>query len=308
MRMIDVRGMLRQASTRVSLDQLFREGRQSISVLSRDKIDELINRAVRTIVDKHRFTPSPCTATSAQQIEVEAVVEFEELLQQYQETANATAVVEQSKQALAQHLQEPLLKPRPEDAGLQEAPSGTVKIDPLAAFDDFVQELQKQVAQVFNTRKFILERSEAPQAVEELNRTEEILRDTFTKLFHVNRERAAVPVEDPGEISILKKRVEKLIAHIATMETAIKTLSTTKTFSNQQIQNLVRDLGLAQEDKNLEKKKEMLSIVLNQNRSIRKKAQELAASGVTLEAPQNKAAITSSSGTSLPTLLSRSSV
>jgi hypothetical protein len=295
MRIIDVKGMLRQASTRVSLEALLREGKQYISMLSRDKIDEMINRSVKTIVDKHRFTASPCTTTSAQQIEWESRAEFEDLLHQYRQTTDATTAVEHSKQTLEQELRESSLEFHPRQAG-------------LGAFEDFVLKLQEQVAQIFKTRTFILERSESPQAVEELHRVEEILGDTFTKLFHVNREQAAATVEDDRETPLLKKRIEKLSAHIATMETAIKTLSTAKTFSNQQIQNLIRDLGLAQEDKNLEKKKEMLSVVLNQNRNIRQKAQELAAQGVTLEAPRNETVFTKG-GTSLPsTVLSRSSV
>jgi hypothetical protein len=76
------------------------------------------------------------------------------------------------------------------------------------------------------------------------------------------------------------------------METALKTLSTAKTFSNQQVQNVLRELGLAQEDKNFEKKKEMLKIVLDTNQGIRRKARELAARGITLDAPEERAVFT----------------
>ena len=46
-KMIDVQGMIRQASHRVSVDELVKKGRKTISMLSREKIDELINQADR---------------------------------------------------------------------------------------------------------------------------------------------------------------------------------------------------------------------------------------------------------------------
>ena len=76
------------------------------------------------------------------------------------------------------------------------------------------------------------------------------------------------------------------------MEAALKTLSTAKTFSNQQVQNLLRDLGLAQEDKHFERKREMLKVVLNANQGIRSAARALAARGITLDAPEEKAVFT----------------
>jgi len=52
--MIDVQGMIRQASKRVSVDRLVQQGKRYINVLSKDKIDELINQAVKNIADKYR--------------------------------------------------------------------------------------------------------------------------------------------------------------------------------------------------------------------------------------------------------------
>src|SRR5207244_11907310 len=53
-KMIDVQGMIRQASRRVSVDQLVKSGRKTISMLSRERIDDLINQAVKTMIDKYR--------------------------------------------------------------------------------------------------------------------------------------------------------------------------------------------------------------------------------------------------------------
>ena len=45
-------------------------------------------------------------------------------------------------------------------------------------------------------------------------------------------------------------------------------------------------MGLGNEDKNFEKKKEMLKIVMDVNKLIRKEGNELAAKGITLSNPQ----------------------
>jgi len=228
--MIDVEGMIRQASTRVSVDQLIRKGKKYIQVLSREKIDELINRSVNTIVDKHRVTAARRRAVSADQLEAESRAEFQELLQQYQQTTDATRSVEQSKQVLDQEL---------EEIRFELVPEATPK-----------------------------------------------------EVLQVEREHT-VAATDVREIALLKKRLDKLLAYIATLEAALKTLSTAKTFSNQQVQNLLRDLGLAPDDKNLEKKKEMLKVVLSATLGIRKKARELAARGITLDAPVEQAVFSS---------------
>jgi len=85
---------------------------------------------------------------------------------------------------------------------------------------------------------------------------------------------------------MLEKRIEKLYQQIAAMENALKTISNSKLYSNQQIQNVLRQLGLANEDKNYEKKKEMLKVVLDVNKLIRKEGGELAAKGITLSNPE----------------------
>jgi hypothetical protein len=87
------------------------------------------------------------------------------------------------------------------------------------------------------------------------------------------------------ETAMLEKRIEKLYAQIGAMENALKTISNSKLYSNQQIQNVLRQLGLANEDKNFEKKKEMLKVVMDVNKLIRKEGGELAAKGITLSNP-----------------------
>jgi hypothetical protein len=94
--------------------------------------------------------------------------------------------------------------------------------------------------------------------------------------------------------------MEKLYAQIAAMESALRTISQSKVYSNQQINNVLRQLGLANEDKNFEKKKEMLKFVLTANKDIRRDGAELAAKGVTLATPQGLAEVLAASKAAAP--------
>ena len=173
--MIDVEGMIRQASTRVSVDQLVRKGKTFINLLSREKIDELINRSVKTIVDKHRDIAAHRNAASAAQIEAESRAEFEELLRQYKMSADVASDIERSRKSLEGELEEIRFEIDPEK-------TPEVRTEDPGAFEDFVRELDKQVAQVFKVRKLILERSESPEGAAELKRVEEVLGTLLSKL------------------------------------------------------------------------------------------------------------------------------
>jgi hypothetical protein len=87
------------------------------------------------------------------------------------------------------------------------------------------------------------------------------------------------------ETLMMEKRLEKLYAQIGALENALKTITSSKVYSNQQIQNVLRQLGLAQEDKNFEKKRDMLKIVLTANKDIRLQAKTLEEKGITLAKP-----------------------
>src|SRR5438477_9561791 len=99
-KMIDVKGMMRQASQRVNIDQLVKQGKKYISLLSKEKMEELINQAVKNIVDKYRAMAAGVAQVPVAQIEAESKQEFSELLTQYQQTAKAKTDLESSKQAL----------------------------------------------------------------------------------------------------------------------------------------------------------------------------------------------------------------
>jgi len=281
-RMIDVRGMIRQASTRVRVDQLVKRGTKYLSLLSKEKIDELINQAVKTIVDKYRAVAAGFQEVPAETLQAESKQEFSELLTQYQATTKAKGQLEATKEALDKELDD-LRKDLERQKGLadgkliEEAEHALV-----IGFKEFERELDRIVVKTFEKRKLILENQNDPQAIAELDQIKAILRKIIAELVAKERERYLVAggSEKDREIAMLERRMEKLYEHISAMEIALRTISNSKLYSNQQIQNLLRQLGLVEEDRNYEKKREMLKVLLQYNLDLRKKFKEV-------EAPQS---------------------
>lgn len=284
-RMIDVQGMINQASRRVSVDDLVKKGRKTISMLSRAKIDELINQAVRNIADKYRAIAAGVSGVSVSQVEAESKEEFNELLKEYQDTARAKTDLETSKASLDQELEE-LRKDLERQKALADGRlTEEIEKTLIVGFKEFERELDKVVARVFEKRKMIIENGDSPEAAAELKPVEETLRKIISKLVAAERERFAASGGRDREIAFLEKRIEKLYEQISSMENALRTISNSKLYSNQQIQNVLRQLGLANDDKYFEKKKEMLKIVLQANKDIRQKAKDMDDKGISLASP-----------------------
>lgn len=279
-RLLDMQSLLRQASTRVSVDQLVQKGKRYIQVLSHDKIQELINRSVQTIVDKHLSRFSDVSEETAAKIAEESKVEFQELLQQYKEMSRAKSDVERSRKELDEELEN--LR-RELEAERQAASQAVLQVAP-GPVGDVAQELNAQIDRLFEARRK-MKAARSPEAAEDLRQVEQVFRRIASSLL------APQPAIEPPEgslrkeNSILQRRIDKLNEYVASLESALKTLSSQKMQSGQQIQNVLRQLGLAQEDKHHEKKKEALKLVLEANQSVRKEAKELAARGVTLSSP-----------------------
>jgi hypothetical protein len=104
--MVDVAGMIRQASTQVKVAQLVRSGKREIHMLSRGKIDELISRAIRNIVEKYRSAATPLDPVTLRRMEAESKQEFDDLLSQHEQTAKAGENLGLSKLALDRELQD----------------------------------------------------------------------------------------------------------------------------------------------------------------------------------------------------------
>lgn len=282
-RLLDMPSLIRQASTRVSVDQLIQKGRQFIHVLSKDKMQELINRSVQTIVDKHLSRFSEVSEETAAQIAEESQAEFQELLQQYKEMSRAKSDVERSRKSLDEEL-ETLRKELEQERNA--AGQHVLQVAP-GPVGDVVPELNAQIDRLFEARRK-LKRSQTPEATEDLRQVEAVFRKLISRLV-AEREQPEPPAGSlQRENSILQRRLDKMGEYVASLEKALKTLSTSKLQSSQQIQNVLRQLGLANEDKNFEKKKEALKVVLDVNRFIRREAKALEAKGVTLATPGGK--------------------
>jgi len=205
-------------------------------------------------------------------------------MQTYQQTAKAKTDLEMSKQLLDGELDElrkDLQKQKDlADGRLSEEAEKALVI----GFKEFERELDKQVVKVFEKRKTILQQTN-PEQVPELKEVENVIRPIIARLVAAERERFQMAGGQSRETQLLEKRIEKLYAQINAMETALRTISQSKVYSNQQINNVLRQLGLTNEDKNAEKKKEMLKFVLDANKGINKDGAALAAKGITLANP-----------------------
>ena len=283
---IDVTGMLRQASMRVRVDQLVRNGKKFISVLSTEKVDELIRQAVRAMVEHYRTTGEGLSAVPLSKVEADSKREFRDLFSQVKEVEKAKGDLEYSKSALDAELAELHEElEREQDGQIDKEIEEALK----KGYEEFERELERHVTHVFDNRKTILEAAGTPEAIAELKRVEDEIRPIIARLAAAEWERASRAGGAQKKIAILQRRIEKLYAHIGAMEQALRTISQSKVYSNQQINNLLRQLGLVQDDRLYEKKKEMLKIVLDANVQVRKDAKDLEDKGVTLSSPKGRA-------------------
>ena len=86
-RVLDIDGLIQQASTKVPFGRLLKMRKKAVHLLSRDKVNELINRAVKNIVDRYRLVDGASQPVSQSQIEAETRQEFDELLTAYLKSA-----------------------------------------------------------------------------------------------------------------------------------------------------------------------------------------------------------------------------
>ena len=100
-RMIDIAGLIRQASTPVRVHQLLRSGKGSIKLISREKIDILISRAIRDAVEKYRAAGAPPIPT-----DTEAKGGVVDLQSQHELTAQAGDALARSRLELERELQD----------------------------------------------------------------------------------------------------------------------------------------------------------------------------------------------------------
>jgi hypothetical protein len=261
---IDVRGMIKQASTRIRVDQLVKKGTKYLSLLSKRKIDELVNQSVQNIIQKHRSVTS---GVAPETLEKESKEEFNELLTEFKKASEAKNQLAETKESLDIELTE-LRKELDKQKGVSEGKlTEDAEMALVLGFKEFEIELEKLVVGVFDRRKLILENSDTPEAVAEMGAIQNRIQAMVSKLVGLERERfmSEGGYSRDREIALMERRIVKLHEQIASMEKALKTITNSKVYSNTQIQNVLRQFGLYEEDKNYEKKKEMVKVLLTQN-------------------------------------------
>ncbi len=290
-RLIDVRKALLASSNRVQVAQLARQGKKTVSLLSKDRMAELVDQAVRQLVGRFRDAAIGATPVVAPSDDKSAVEKLQELLQTYEETSKAKADLEVSRQVLHEELDDIrkcIAHEKARAEGLIEEDLDHVTYLGTADFD---REIKAIIGRVFDTRKSVLAASEPPEVLKELAGLQPPVQDLVFKVIKEQRERYRVRTgAGAKEITLLEKRIEKLYSQLAALENALGMISNSKVQNNQAILNAMRQLGLVNEDKYFEKKREMLKFVLDNNRDIRKSAKELEAQGITLSSPQRTAA------------------
>ena len=261
---IDVRGMIKQASTRIRVDQLVKKGTKYLSLLSKRKIDELVNQSVQNTIQKHRAVTS---GVAPETLEKESKEEFNELLTEFKKTSEAKNQLAQTKESLDIELTE-LRSELDKQKGVSEGKlTEDAEMALVLGFKEFEIELEKLVVGVFDRRKLILENNDTPEAVAEMGEIQNRMQAMISKLVGLERERFMMEggYSRDREIALMERRIAKLHEQIASMEKALKTITSSKVYSNTQIQNVLRQFGLYEEDQNFEKKKEMVKVLLTQN-------------------------------------------
>ena len=261
---IDVRGMIKQASARIRVDQLVKKGTKYLSLLSKRKIDELVNQSVQNTIQKHR---SGTSGVAPETLEKESKEEFNELLTEFKKASEAKNQLAETKESLDIELTE-LRKELDKQKGVSDGKlTEDAEMALVLGFKEFEIELEKLVVGVFDRRTLILENSDTPEAVAEMGEIKNRIQAMISKLVGLERERFMMEggYSRDREIALMERRIAKLHEQIASMEKALKTITSSKVYSNTQIQNVLRQFGLYEEDQNFEKKKEMVKVLLTQN-------------------------------------------
>jgi hypothetical protein len=283
-RMIDVRHALLQSSSRVQVAQLAKQGKKTISLLSKERMADLIDQALRQLVDRYRAVGPALPPAKDPNVR--------ELVEQYQATQQAQTDLEVSRQVIHDEL-DVLRRQIAEEKALAEGRlEAEVDRAQVLGSPEFDRHLKTILARVFENRRTALAPTAAPEALKELDALQSPVQDLVLRVVREEREKREKHRARTGgnskQLSMLERRIEKLYTQLGALENALKMISSSKLTSNQQLQNALRQLGLLNEDKYFEKKREMLKIVLDTNKVIRKDAKDLEAKGITLSSPKGR--------------------
>lgn len=286
---LDVQGMIREASRRVSVDELVRAGKKTISLLSRERIDEMVNLAVRNIVSKYRALAAGVDTVPQEQVEAESREEFREIYEQYRETNQAKQTLESTASAMTAEIDDLRRELETQKAIAEGRLSEEAERMLVVGFKEFEHELMRISGRVFEKRRLMIEAGDTPEAAAEWKPCEERLTVMIRKLIEQHRGLfmgGGGQYAHDRQVAMLEARLEKMYGQLKAMEEALRAISNQKLLTNQHIQNLLRGLGMLDDDKYAEKRKGMLKVVLQQNIKLRQDLKDYEAGLAAAAAPR----------------------
>jgi len=283
---IDVRRVLAAAASRATLDQLTSQGRTTVSLLSKARMGELINRAVRDLVGQALEEARKRKTRPEDPVQKSAYESLQELIKEVESANQAKAELESSRESLLSELGELRDALEREKRRAEEEHEDALDRSPFLGVADFDRHLAAIVTRVCESQIPPPDVQKPPGFLKEWERLERLIRQSVLAVVKEERERHRAPVRDNKELWKMERRVEKLYKELDALEHAIKLISSSKVPNNSAVQNALRELGIFVEDKNYEKKKEMLKVVLDSNQQIRKNSRELEARGISLSRPR----------------------
>jgi predicted RNase H-like nuclease (RuvC/YqgF family) len=285
-RSIDVRRVIAAASHRATLDQLTSQGRTTVSLLSKARMGELIDRAIRDLVEHYRDEARNRKTRPEEPLEKSAYESLQELIKEVESANQAKAELEGSRQSLLSELGELRDALAREKRRAEEEHEDALDRSPFLGVADFDRHLAAVITRVCEAQIPPPDVEKPPGFLKEWGQIEKLVRQSVLAVVKEERARYRAPARDNKELWKMERRVEKLYTELDALEHAIKLISNSKVPNNAAVQNALRELGILVEDKNYEKKKEMLKFVLDTNQQIRKSSRELEARGISLSRPR----------------------
>jgi hypothetical protein len=278
-----VRRALLDASRPLPLTQLTREGRRSLAIVSKARIVELINRAVLDLVGRLRAEDDR-RRKRREKVDAEAeetrsfFERLAELAREVERTGRAREELESARHSLLAEIDDLREEIVRQKALAAEKREDALDRSPYLGAPDVDRELAAMVAQTCRDRA-------SGATANEAARLEPLLRDLVLRV--AREERALLRPGAAADRALWRteKRIEKLYTQLDAMERALRLVSGAKVQNHPLVQSALRELGLVSDDKYREKKREMLKVVLDTNREIRRRHRDLAARGITLSTP-----------------------
>jgi tetratricopeptide (TPR) repeat protein len=285
-RSIDVRRVLAAASSRASLDQLTSQGRTTVSLVSKARIGELLNRAIRDLVEHSLDEARKRKTQPDAPVEKSAYESLQELIKEVESTNQAKAELESSRQSLLLELGELRDALAREKRRAEEEHEDALDRSPFLGVADFDRHLATIITRVCESQIPPPDVGKPPGFQKEWEQLEKLIRQRVLAVVKEERARCRAPVRDNKELWKMERRVEKLYTELDALEHALKLISSSKVPNNLLVLTALRQLGILPEDKNFEKKREMLKVVLDSNQQIRRSSRELEARGISLSRPR----------------------